>query len=79
MATCEQHVSFTPLELPHEFDGLEGLLQADLRAIVVMLTERAHERLMLTRREHRELQQALWNELADAVNNVVAPLSAQNR
>ena len=38
MATCEQDATFTALELPPEFDDLAGLVHADLRAIVVMLT-----------------------------------------
>ena len=79
MATCEREITFNALDLPAEFDGLEGLLHADLRAIVSMVTERAHERLMLTRRQHHQLQQALWNGLTDALNEAVEPLSADNR
>lgn len=79
MAICERKTSFIPLELPTECEDLEGLVQADLHAVVVMLTQRAHERLMLTRREHHALQQTLWNGLAEAVNRAMEPLSAQNR
>jgi hypothetical protein len=79
MATCERDTSFASLELPAEFEDLEGLLQADLRAIVVMLTQRAHERLLLTRREHAQLQQSLWNGLVDSLNEAMAPLSAETR
>lgn len=79
MAIRARKASFTPLELPAECEDLEGLLQADLRAVVVMLTQRAHERLMLTRREHQALQQTLWNGLAETVNRAMEPLSAGNR
>ena len=79
MATCENLTSFQSLELPAEFAELEGLLQADLRAIVGMLTQRAHERLILTRREHLELQQSLWNRLTGAINEVMEPLSTDLR
>lgn len=76
---CEQHTTFTSLELPREFEDLDGLLQADLTAVVAMLAQRARERLLLTRREHASLQRELWNGLADAVNAALEPLSAENR
>ncbi len=80
MAICERDTpSFTALELPGEFEDLAGLLQADLRAVVAMLTQRAHERLWLTRREYQQLQQSLWNGLTEAVNDAVEPLSADRR
>jgi len=67
------------LELPDEFEDLTGLLQTDLKAVVALLTERATERLLLTRRETRQLRQTLWNNLAQVVNQVVEPLSAERR
>lgn len=79
MATVERSIQFVALDLPDEFEGLEGLIQADLQAVVAMIVQRAHERLYLTKREHRELQAEVWNGLADAVNNATAPLSLQNR
>ncbi len=79
MSAREQDASFVALELPAEFEGLDGLIQADLQAVVAMLAQRAHERLFLSRREFRELQAKLWNGLADAVNHAAAPLSVQNR
>lgn len=79
MSFREQDADFVPLELPAEFEGLDGLIQADLQAVVTMLAQRAHERLFLTRREFRDLQATLWNGLADAVNSAAAPLSLQNR
>ena len=79
MATCKAETSLRTLELPDEFEDLTGLLQTDLKAVVALLTERATERLLLTRRETRQLRQTLWNNLAQVVNQVVEPLSAERR
>ena len=79
MATCEQDTQFVALDLPEEFEGLEGLIQTDLQALVGMLVTRAHERLYLTKREHRQLQAELWNGLTEAINTAAAPLSIANR
>jgi len=67
------------LDLPDEFEDLTGLLQSDLKAVVALLTQRATERLLLTRRETRQLRQTLWNNLAQVVNDAVEPLSADRR
>jgi hypothetical protein len=67
------------LELPHEFEDLTGLLESDLKAVVVQLAERATERLLLTRRETRQLRRTLWNNLTQVVNEAVEPLSAERR
>lgn len=79
MATCKSESSLRELDLPAEFEDLTGLLGADLRAIVKMLAQRGNERLLLTRREHRDLQVALWNNLTAAINEAVEPLSADRR
>ena len=79
MSTCPTKRSFTELELPVEFEDLTGLVQADLKAVVVMLTQRARERLLLTRRESQLLQTTLWNGLTEAVNQAMEPLSADRR
>jgi hypothetical protein len=79
MSTCNQESVLDRLELPVEFEDLSGLLQADIRAIVSVLAERATERLLLTRRETRQLRQTLWNRLTQAVNESVEPLSAERR
>jgi hypothetical protein len=79
MATCRQETALRILELPDEFEDLTGLLQSDLKAIVALLTHRATERLLLTRRETRELRQTLWNNLTQVVNEAVEPLSADRR
>jgi hypothetical protein len=79
MAACKNDASLNDLELPVEFEDLEGLLRADLRAVVAMLSQRANERLLLTRREYHQLRATLWNNLAAAVNEAVEPLSADRR
>ena len=79
MATCERDTSFATLDLPIEFADLKGLLQADIKAMVTMLTERANERLFLTQNEVEELQETLWNGLTEVVNHAMEPLSAELR
>jgi hypothetical protein len=79
MAACKNEAALNELELPVEFEELEGLLRADLRAMVAMLTQRANERLLLTRREHIQLRSTLWNKLTAAINTAVEPLSADRR
>lgn len=79
MAACKNEATLNELELPAEFEDLEGLLRADLRAVVAMLTQRANERLLLTRREYSQLRSKLWNNLTAAVNTAVEPLSADRR
>ncbi len=79
MAAIEHAPEFVPLDLPEEFGGIEDLVDADLRAVVSMIVQRAHERLYLTAREHRELQAELWNGLTSALNAATAPLTVANR
>jgi hypothetical protein len=79
MATCNQHTSLHSLELPNEFEDLSGLIQTDLKVIVSALVQRAGERLLLTRRETQQLRRSLWNNLTQAVNDAVEPLSADRR
>ncbi len=79
MATCRQETPIRSLELPVEFEDLTGLLHADLKAVVNVLTQRAGERLLLTRRESQLLRRTLWNNLTEAVNKSVEPLSAERR
>jgi hypothetical protein len=79
MARCQTDETLHELELPDEFEDLAGLLDIDLKAIVATVARRANERLLLTRREHRALQVELWNGLTSAINDAVAPLSADRR
>ena len=39
MATCDQDRTLQRLELPSEFEDLEGLLKTDLRAIVGVMPD----------------------------------------
>ncbi len=70
---------FLPLELTDELSDVAELIEMDLRAIVNLVAERAHDRLFLTRPEYRRLQKNLWNRLVTSVNDVVKPLSAEAR
>jgi hypothetical protein len=79
MAICKQETPLQSLDLPHEFEDLTGLLQTDLKVVVAALTQRASERLLLTRRETQLLRRTLWNNLARAVNESMEPLSADRR
>ncbi len=80
MNTCgKKNVALNDLVLPDEFEDLEGLLQADLKAVVALVAQRANERLLLTRRENHQLRASLWNQLTAAVNKAVEPLSAERR
>jgi hypothetical protein len=79
MATCERGQTYHSLALPDEYEDLDGLIHADLRAVVSMLTERANERLFLTHREITQLQAKLWNGLTRIVNDAMEPLTAENR
>lgn len=79
--SCQSNTSSptTELTLPPEFEELTGLVEADLKAVAALLTRRAHERLLLTRREYRELHRDLLSRLSEAVNETMAPLTAECR
>jgi len=79
MATFGNDSSPSSLDLPPEFADLDGLLRTDIHAIVAMLTQRAQERLLLTRRESRALQTNLLNSLTEAVNGALEPLTVEAR
>jgi hypothetical protein len=71
--------TFEKLDLPRELRDLDGLIEADLRAVVTMITAQADARLMLTRREIHQLQNTLWNRLVGSINETVEPLTADAR
>ncbi len=79
MFPCHSDERIDSLELPREFEDLTGLLKGDLKAIVTMLTDRANERLLLTRRERQELRRKLWNRLTGVINESLEPLTAECR
>ncbi|CAN5863409.1 hypothetical protein BH23PLA1_BH23PLA1_10300 [soil metagenome] len=77
--TCQTDTSPVSLDLPREFEDLAGLLEIDLKAIASALTHRAHERLLLTRREYHQLHRDLLDNLSRAINESLEPLSADLR
>ena len=44
-----------------------------------MLTRRAHERLLLSRKQYRALHRELMERLAASINETMAPMSAECR
>jgi hypothetical protein len=78
MRTCEPD-PITRLDLPRELADLDGLVLADLRAIVTNVSDRARDRLHLSPRQHRRLRVDLWNRLVGSLNEAVEPLTAEAR
>jgi hypothetical protein len=69
----------SPLDLPPEYEDLTGLLELDLQAVAGVLTQRAHERLLLTRREYHQLYHKLVRGMAEAINETLEPLTIDCR
>jgi len=65
--------------LPPEFEDLTGVIQSDLRVIVSILTERATDRLLLSRGQSQQLQRALWSSLTETLNKNLEPLAVERR
>jgi hypothetical protein len=79
MSTRMHRASLHSLQLPPEFEDLTGVVQNDLKVIVSILTERATDRLLLSRRQAQQLRRTLWNGLAETINNSLEPLSVEHR
>ena len=79
MSTRMHRASLQSLQLPPEFEDLTGVIQNDLKVIVSILTDRATERLLLSRRQSAQLQRSLWNNLTDTINKGLEPLSVEHR
>lgn len=79
MSTRMQRSTLDPLKLPAEFEDLTGVIQNDLKVIVNVLTQRATERLLLSRRQSLHLQRSLWKSLTDTINKGLEPLSVEHR
>ena len=77
MTTCTQENPPRTLELPDAFEDLTGVITADLKVIVTALTQRAGERLLLSPSQRQQLQQTLWNNLIQALNQTMEPLSVE--
>ena len=56
MSTRMQRALIHSLQLPPEFEDLTGVIKIDLKVIVSILTERATDRLLLSRRQSQQLQ-----------------------
>ncbi len=74
-----QKPALRPLDLPPEFEDLTGLIASDVKVIVSILTERASQRLMLSKRQTQQLQRSLWNKLAESIHDEIKPLSVDHR
>jgi hypothetical protein len=74
-----QRVPLRSLQLPDEFEDLTGVIQSDLKVIVSILTERATDRLLLTRRQSQLLQRTLWTRLTETISSSLEPLSVERR
>ena len=79
MSTRMHRSSVHSLQLPPEFEDLTGVVQNDLKVIVSILTERATERLLLSRRQSQQLRRSLWNNLTETINKGLEPLSVEHR
>ncbi len=77
MTPCTHDSSLRSLELPDAFEDLSGVIRADLKVIVTALTQRASERLLLSRRQSLELQRTLWNDLTRVISETVEPLTIE--
>jgi hypothetical protein len=74
-----QKSSLRNLELPPEFEDLSGVIKNDVKVLVSILSERASERLLLSKRQAQQLQRSLWNSLAGAINDEIKVLSVDRR
>ena len=77
MSTCTRDNSQRTLDLPDAFEDLTGVISCDLRVIATALTQRAGERLLLSRKQRQQLQRELWNNLTRALNETMRPLDVE--
>ena len=79
MSTCTQDSPPRSLVLPDAFEDLTGVITVDLKVIVAALTQRAGERLLLSRRQRQQLQHTLWNDLTQVINETLEPLVVERQ
>ena len=79
MSTRMHRMSVHSLQLPPEFEDLTGVVQNDLKVIVSILSERATQRLLLSKRQSQQLRRTLWNNLTETINKGLEPLSVEHR
>jgi hypothetical protein len=79
MSTCTRENHINTLELPAVLEDLNGVISADLKVIVSALTERATERLMMSRGQSQQLRRTLWNNLTRVINESVETLDVERQ
>jgi hypothetical protein len=79
MFTCTQEGSPRTFELPDAFEDLTGVISADLKVIITALTQRAGERMLLSRRQRQEFQCTLWDNLTQVINQTLEPLNVERQ
>jgi hypothetical protein len=79
MSTRIQRTTAQSLKLPPEFEDLTGVIQNDLKVIVSILSERADQRLLLSRRQAQQLRRKLWDSLVGSINSGLEPLTVEHR
>jgi hypothetical protein len=79
MSTCTRESPPRSLELPDAFEDLTGVIASDLKVIVTALTQRAGERMLLSRRQLQQLQLRLWNNLTQALTETLEPLDVERQ
>ena len=79
MLACTQESPPRSLELPDAFEDLTGVIAYDLKVIVAALTQRAGDRMLLSRRQRQELQRTLWNNLTRAVTETLEPFDVERQ
>jgi len=77
MSTRTHDDELRTLELPDPFEDLTGVLGSDLKVIATALAERAADRLLLSRRQTRQLRRTLWNNLTQVINETMESLAVE--
>ena len=77
MSTCTTETPPRPLELPDAFEDLTGVIASDLKVIVNALTQRAGERMLLSRPQRYRLRRTLWDNLTRALAESLEPLDVE--
>lgn len=78
MSTCQNLVNDpSALGLPRAFEDLEGLVEADIQAIVTMLRARAEDRFLLSGRQGQRLETSLREGLSHVIQGTLRPLSPE--
>jgi hypothetical protein len=79
MFACTQESPPRSLELPDAFEDLTGVIGSDLKVIVLAITQRASERMLLSPRQRQQFQRTLWNNLTQALTETLEPLDVERQ